>query len=170
MKMALSIDTGVNAIGWALWRMSDWAKLVSPCRCGVIRARGASPLDRMLNTTKALGLLAPGDLGLVVVEWAQFRAGSSVGHSAASRDDLGHLCHDHGMLHWWACCKGATFKTAPVSAWKGNLPKRVVEERIKRGMGDKAIDGTRIDSHAWDAVGIGLWAKGFCLDGKWCSK
>lgn len=169
---ALSIDPGVNAVGWALWDYDKWEHFEAPLCVGVTKPRIGSidPFEKMTAVLRRMN--AAFDLGalkLVVCEWAQFRAGSAVGHSAAVRDDYGHLCHNHGMFHWWALSKNAQFKPAPVSIWKGNLPKQIVEERITRGLGScLARDGTRITSHAWDAVGIGLWAKGFDLaDSKW---
>ena len=46
----------------------------------------------------------------------------------------------------------------PVRTWKGQLPKRVVIDRIRRCLGNNACDGFEKD--VWDAVGMGLWRKG----------
>lgn len=50
------------------------------------------------------------------------------------------------------------FYFVPVHAWKGQLPKRVVEERLAKKLG--TFFTRDIKSHAWDAIGIGLWALG----------
>lgn len=42
-----------------------------------------------------------------------------------------------------------------VGSWKGQLPKKVVEKRIKR-----ILPGVKATSHDWDAIGIGLFIKG----------
>jgi len=52
------------------------------------------------------------------------------------------------------------FKLVKPSEWKGQMPKSVAERRIRKKLGDKVCRRLKIQSHAWDAVGIGLWAKG----------
>ena len=42
-----------------------------------------------------------------------------------------------------------------VKKWKGQLPKEIVAKRI-----DKRLPGLNIESHAYDAIGIGLFMKG----------
>jgi hypothetical protein len=42
--------------------------------------------------------------------------------------------------------------------WKGQLPKDVVISRVRRELGDELCQQMNIRSHAWDAVGLGLWA------------
>lgn len=48
----------------------------------------------------------------------------------------------------------------PIHAWKGQLPKDVVQRRIIRTLGVNTCTRLNIRTHAWDAVGIGLWATG----------
>lgn len=46
----------------------------------------------------------------------------------------------------------------PVNRWKGQLPKDVVNKRVERFYGSNNCKGFK--THAWDAVGIGLYYKG----------
>lgn len=97
----------------------------------------------------------------VFIEWPSF-FGSAIGHAAAARGDLvkltfgaGFVC---GELHSIFGCK-----TEPilVNDWKGQLPKDEVTRRIRSIIGVKKCRNLGIKTHAWDAVGIGLYAKGF---------
>ena len=47
----------------------------------------------------------------------------------------------------------------PIS-WKGQLPKSIVRDRIRGVLGKKETEILGVRSHAWDAVGIGLWKLG----------
>lgn len=44
--------------------------------------------------------------------------------------------------------------------WKGQLPKAVVQDRVSRILGKQVCEEQNIRTHAWDAVGIGLWRLG----------
>jgi hypothetical protein len=100
----------------------------------------------------------------VAIEYAEFRSGSVVGHAAAARGNLTDLCMAAGY-HLGAfgiqmvCCD-----LIPVSEWKGQLKKEMTTDRIHRVLGKVAADGTYIESHAADAVGIGLHALGVPMD------
>ena len=48
-----------------------------------------------------------------------------------------------------------------VNRWKGQLSKKNVEQRIKNKLGEQVCDTLGIKTHAWDAVGIGLYCKGY---------
>ena len=53
-----------------------------------------------------------------------------------------------------------TFKLVSPKEWKGQLPKDIVIERIKAVYASQGIAAPDIQSHSWDAVGIGLWHMG----------
>lgn len=96
----------------------------------------------------------------VYVEWPTF-FDSGVGHAVARRGDLGKLTFGAGYI----CgalgeCFGCQTVPVTVNEWKGQLPKAVVTERIKHLLGKNKCQRLGITSHAWDAVGIGLYAKG----------
>jgi len=114
----------------------------------------------------AFGLTNAGR-GYVVAEMPEFRAGSAVGHAAASTDSLGMLYFMCGGYS--AVARSVWLKPEFVtpSVWKGQLPKEVVAKRVAAAIGCEAEDGTPFESHVWDAVGIGLWFMGHKLnDGK----
>lgn len=65
----------------------------------------------------------------------------------------------HGQLTGMAGV--VNFIVTPPSEWKGQLPKSVTINRINRLLGKGVGDKLGIHTHAWDAVGIGLWHMGF---------
>lgn len=63
---------------------------------------------------------------------------------------IGMMCHAvRKMVH--------EIKLVKPSEWKGQLPKPVAERRIRKIIGEEVAAELGIRSHAWDAVGIGLW-------------
>lgn len=161
----IAVDTGLNGMGWAVWRSP--AGICPPDRAGVVevpsaRMRDDWPLRATWTIAEFMGAVATSFTreATQVVEWPEFRSGDEVGIAAASRDSLSQLAFMVGMHKRIADCFGATTILAPVSEWKGQMPKRVVEQRIARAVGLRAADGSRIESHAVDATGIGLWLIG----------
>lgn len=179
-RCLVSVDVGMNALGWACWIYDPPSrKPAPPGRAGVIKVPskliretkdGEDWSERFRWLMRAFEEQAwaehqPDELAL---EWPEFRAASAMGHAAAVRDNLTQLAFAAGAHACMAFMAGheVAVKLVRVSTWKGMLPKDVVETRIRRAIGCEAIDGTRFDSHAWDAVGIGLHALGHRLDGK----
>jgi hypothetical protein len=78
--------------------------------------------------------------------------------AVAASGSLVKLSMATGAMAQVAWGKGAEVKMAPVVQWKGQLPKKVVNKRICKLL---KCSSRAYTSHAWDAVGIGLWAKGF---------
>lgn len=168
----MAVDVGLNALGWARWDVVDRKAPTPPTHCGVIEVPSSQLRDDFDSRARWImcEFTGPWSIGgwpsECVVEWPEFRAGDAVGHAAASSDSLGvlyYMCGQHARLAHTCNCK---MKYAPVSEWKGQLPKRVVAKRIARAIGAEAEDGTIIETHAWDAVGIGLWAQGHGINGR----
>jgi len=168
----LAIDPGLNALGWALWRLVKKPKqgeslIRPPSVTGVITtSRKLTPWNRLQQLllrleTDPRQLLSA---NTVAVELASFRAGDAVGHSAASRGDLGFLYIAVGAHAQQAWSRDIRFVPVPVQEWKGQLPKKATAARIERAIGLVDGAGNEIKSHAIDAVGIGLHVMGFKLD------
>lgn len=173
----VAVDTGLRALGWAMWLDVERGEPIrTPDRVGVIDRskakgdwwdRGAAIcrefVDGPLYSVRFGGNDFPRD-PVQVLEMPEFRPGSAVGHAAASEESLGMLYFMCG-LHRRAG-EESDVKTAflRVREWKGSLSKAVVEKRLRRVVGDRAADGTQIESHCWDAVGIGLRYLGHRID------
>lgn len=50
------------------------------------------------------------------------------------------------------------FSVVTPQEWKGQLPKSIVRDRIIQRLGKGQVAGVK--THAWDAIGIGLWRLG----------
>jgi hypothetical protein len=173
----IAVDTGLNALGWAVWiDVVQGGRPVTPVETGVIElkvrdrtaaweTRASMIMDEFVcgPWTKVARLS-----GVVqVLEMPEFRAGSAVGHAAAAGESLGMLYFMCGMHQQMASAWNAKTEFARVSEWKGTLPKEIVAKRIASAIGAEDEQGNVIRSHAWDAVGIGLWYLGHRLnDGK----
>ena len=86
------------------------------------------------------------------------------GNAAAKKGDVVHMAHFCGMLHHWSLSRHSNFFPIKVTDWKGQLPKEIVEKRLKRAIGTKDRCNKEITDHAWDAVGVGLVFAGYKLN------
>lgn len=170
----VSIDPGVE-LGWALWEEFPQRKSKLR-RCGVCLPRNpdASWEQRCNETLESLNAnvlhwLAKLELRprWVVCEYPAFM-GSAAGIMVASAGDLVKLAHMCGRIHQnvlenWALMSSKHYVFAEVGNWKGQLPKKVVNRRILKMLGNGALSQARASrsfSHDWDAIGIGLWFTG----------
>lgn len=177
----MTVDTGVSAVGWALWRWDTRVRNEpdTPIQCGNIKPpttlRGdtfwveralwlanetLAPLSAAAMRRKAKRMRTVRPVDLLVLEWPTYR-GDATGHSAAAKGDLQRLCFMAGALASRAAKLNWAVELVTPGEWKGQLSKDTVELRINRAIGNVAQDGSKIESHAADAVGMGLWRKGF---------
>lgn len=156
--MILTIDTGAN-IGWAAWEVSAWARLEPPYGNGVIYERPRMTWEEsLLDVLKTFrrDVLVPLTPSTCYLEKPKYheargqataRSGALVKLAIAAGAEMA-ICTEFSAIRW-----------VEIADWKGQMPKDAVERRIRKRLGDEACQNFR--SHAWDAVGIGLHAKGF---------
>jgi hypothetical protein len=94
----------------------------------------------------------------MLIEWPKFME-SGGGQTVARTDSLVKLVACAGRIVQVFRGLGVPVTLVPVADWKGQLPKEVVNKRIVKRLGEAACED--FQTHAWDAVGVGLWAKGF---------
>jgi hypothetical protein len=94
---------------------------------------------------------------VVLCEMPEFQAGAarSMGWKTG---DLQRLAYLVGLFA--GAVHPAAFMPVPVARWKGQLPKTVVQERVMAKVGKKVCRDLEVETHAWDAMGIGLWGLG----------
>jgi len=157
MSSLLSIDPGLTGTGWALWV----PPFKRPCLLGVIKTGKGEWWDRAQSIADQIVEHCDTHTR-VVAEFTEYHAAvtSSMGWKTGDLQRLTFLC---------GAIAGRVYprKFLPVTAsgWKGQLPKDVAAKRIEAIIGRKACQRLglpeikrRSDTHAWDAVGIGLWA------------
>lgn len=155
---AITIDPGVG-LGWALWEEARWKIQCAPLDCGVYELRGLDWQERLTKTIDhAFKHFDEHWINYAYIEWPAFFDGEK-GHTSARRGDLVKLCCAVGWIAGCFHSRGIPVKFIPVYQWKGQLPKPVVIRRIKQILGEKTCEGYK--THAWDAVAIGLYVKGF---------
>lgn len=82
------------------------------------------------------------------------------GGEAAASDSLTKLSHVTGMLHGICVVRGVAWHFVDINKWKGNLPKKLVRERVLAQLGDSGVLKGTYRSHVYDAIGIGLYVLG----------
>lgn len=156
--MRLSIDPGLGGTGWALWKERDWAEARPPARCGVLTPAAKDWLEASADLAAQLtGFLAQYQVTVLYCEQPAF-FDSPTGQAAAKRGDLLKLTFVTGRFAEVARTAGVDFVPVPVNLWKGQMPKEAVIRRILNRLGVREL--TQAHSHAWDAIGIGMYAKG----------
>jgi hypothetical protein len=159
-RVRLSIDGAAGGTGIALWPESTWGQLTLPCLVQNIYPAGKVTHWREKTFTvldKMEKAIQPYQITHAYLEQPEFFDDAG-GHLAAKSDDLIKL-----VFFFGACCQVLYRLRIPmtfykVKLWKGQLPKKVVERRIRALLPE--IDSLNVSSHGFDAVGIGLYAKG----------
>jgi hypothetical protein len=165
-KHALTVDPGLD-FGWASWTTDDWYERTGPVEVGVVKTKAKDDWQKRFQEGHVqLGMLiARVRPGLVLCEWPGFFQ-SALGDAVAIRGDLGKLYAWVGGLMRVCYAMNCQPELVDVVKWKGQLPKRVVCDRIEERLGDVCscfsprTGKDNAGSHDWDAVGIGLWGKG----------
>lgn len=164
----LTLDPGLEGTGLALWRAErnykdnrgGWFRsenyellkcLNLTSRCGSWWDRGLDlchQLDRVLEEENPL---------MCFLEEPSYFDGQK-GQMVARRGDLVKLCTVYGMLYR-TCDRNGGHEVVSVSImrWKGQLPKHLVERRVRSRL---RLETRKYTSHEIDAIGIGLHVMG----------
>lgn len=147
----LAIDPSINHLGWALM---EPGRVIQSGTINAQPLKAASIVERIAWIVDALDeevLQKPFDL--IAIErpetWGSYKSQASRGSG-----DLQLLTLIVGALTYWATWSSTLnphdVQLIKVTTWKGQLPKRVIQERMEEKYGCKFGS-----EHAADAVGIG---------------
>jgi len=94
--------------------------------------------------------------------WCEFpefwdNLGGKVSARKGSLVKLAFIVGVYARISWEL---GTEFNIVPVREWKGQLPKEIVNRRIVEMVGLEACERVGLRTHAWDAAGIALFARG----------
>jgi len=158
MKTILAIDPGLQGTGLAFFSITG-LKATS-----VITVRGRSEdwvtrCEQIVDHVDAWMKVQVAPARRVVCEMMEHH-GSAKSSMIWRSGDLQRTLVLVGMLAHWARTQDSIVELVPPSEWKGQLPKRIVEQRINKRLGLPLVRQLGIKTHAYDAVGIGLWALG----------
>lgn len=152
-----SLDPGLGGTGWAYWgegRLQEVGIVHDKAKDDTLAARCGGIVGqlqgRMPSASTAFGPVT------LFIEMPQ--AMSNAKGLAAQAGSVYKLAFLVGYIAS-AFHKYDVITVTPME-WKGQLPKDVVQRRIIRILGVRPCVKLNIRSHAWDAVGLGLWALG----------
>jgi Holliday junction resolvasome RuvABC endonuclease subunit len=155
----LSIDPGLDGTGWALWD-ENWE--LGPHVSNAVPSKGHMEWnERAHYIATYLSELAKKETPCQVASEYPAFFQSAGGQTTAASGALVKLTYLVGCIGMAMYDLGYDLQLVSPTAWKGQLPKTVVEGRIR-----KIFPGwqpTRKASHEWDAVGIGAYALGVRL-------
>ena len=152
-----TVDPGKRACGVALWSVSDGKGILSWSGLVAQRDGNATKLARQI-----VGLPLPVEgVRIYYIEDPQFYRSKRKAHAdLASLKKLIHSLEYEGAR--------PLLKIKPV-AWKGNVPKEVHHERLKKELSRSELKLVPEDHNVWDAVGLGLYALGRTQRGGACA-
>jgi hypothetical protein len=161
----LSIDPGLSGTGWAYWRKDQEHDSDAPYEAGVLMVpnnkrledfvtRSKHLADKLYNIADRLYDIRDSGSDIVICEFPNYQDSGSRSMGWRS-GDLQRLTFLTGVIaQRFDDCE---FVPVEPFKWKGQLPKHVVEDRIRKRLGGKTCRTLGVKSHAWDAIGIGLW-------------
>lgn len=161
--IVIGVDPGLSGTGWALWTRDRVRRGFDavPAACGIVTSsRRLAWRDKIaaIEHTFVSGIIDITRWGTttVFVEMPEWQ-GSAKSAMTWTTGDMQKLTYLVGYLDGCAQLWAEEFVPVPVSVWKGQLPKDVVQRRIEKIVGLDHCRALKIKSHAWDAVGIGLY-------------
>lgn len=160
----LTIDPGLGGTGWATWEASSWEDLKKPVGHGCVSVLNADlkkdwwwRMDWICD--QMMGVLFQEKANTFFIEQPMYMP-SGKGLVAAERDDLVKLSIlTGGIISRISYNRASTpWFPIPVTTWKGNLSKDLCQDRVERKLKMNLSGST---THAADAIGLGLYCKGF---------
>lgn len=147
-----SIDPGLGGTGVAIWQYDKFRDAASP---NPMLTKSLTDKHYEGYYRKLQQIFLEYGVKAILIENQAFMTGSVVGNASAKTGSVVKLAHFTGMVMGLCMQYGINHYLVDVSAWKGQLPKKVTWDRMRAAgyTGDAK-------SHAMDAVGIGMWAQG----------
>ena len=151
LKTSITIDPGISGTGYAIWNQK-WNLLLAG---GIYEPRVHNWMSK--GRAIAVGIFRickKYRVNKVYIEFPRFMQ-SIGGQVTAKSGALVKLCWMVGFLS--AVLMDKKQELIEVNKWKGNLPKDIVEKRVRRILPKLSKN---LKSHTVDAIGIGLYLKG----------
>lgn len=159
MHAMMAIDPGLTGTGVAIWKEKK-----IPVLADVINSRGALSndwIDRVSAIAQRVADLAMEyqvrEIVCEMMEMHQSARAQMMWKAGDFQRTLFLIGAIYGMTEPYV----VDFTVTPPSEWKGQLPKSVTINRVKKVLGPNVCIRLGIEKHAWDAVGIGLWHQGY---------
>jgi hypothetical protein len=156
MRKLMAIDPGLGGTGYAVWNTS--AK--HPQVCGVLHGGKGSWIVRVTEIAKQVRRIAYEHRTEEIICEMMESYNTAASSMSWATGDLQKTMFLIGTIHGMNAHRIRRFNLTPPREWKGQLPKSVTIMRVKEALGESRCRSLDIQTHAWDAVGIGLWYRG----------
>jgi Holliday junction resolvasome RuvABC endonuclease subunit len=152
----MAIDPGLRGTGVAIWQ----GKGPVPKLTQVITSKGAESKDWIDRVNRiaiqVADLCDEYHVRIIISEFMEMHQ-SARAQMMWKAGDFQRTLFLIGAIYGMVEAFTPTFEVVPPSTWKGQLPKSVTINRVRKIIGARACRELGIETHAWDAVGIGLW-------------
>lgn len=164
----MTVDPGLGGTGWAAWTPTIQQNRM-PIKSGSISALSlqeewqdrarciAQELQRMVEMYQ---------VRKIFLELPRYMEGG-VGITAARRGDLIKLAITTGIIIGYCCRSRSPYAVdqcaiafIEIPDWKGNLEKKMCNDRCRKIMDQYDFISATDTSHEWDAIGMGLYIQG----------
>jgi Holliday junction resolvasome RuvABC endonuclease subunit len=148
MATIITIDPGLAGTGYAIWNQ-QWDLMGH----GVLTCKSAKNIYQQLHFygMKIKEVVDDCCSDMMYIEYPAFFQSAKGSVTAAG----GGLVKLTILVGYLSAILDIEFRFVEVNKWKGQLPKNVIINRIKA-----IYPGIQAKTHAWDAIGIGLYIKG----------
>lgn len=172
MSYILTVDPGVYTLGACLWDEPEFysSHLAFPIKrlCIDIDRKERQSMNPQMGIDRLVRWLRKWFEEFEITECYCEKPSiwnSAKGYAANFQGNILNMELFRGRLYQMCEEFQCVFHDVPVTDWKGQLSKKLVNERIKKIMfeNDGKLKGTiltRQGSHDWDACGIGFFIQG----------
>lgn len=161
MPGLLAVDPGIRGTGLALFDRGEKAPRLTSNICPIHSDTWGKRLHYVLTLYEEF--LYQHKPGEVFIEQPEAWLNTKLGLMAARNGDLVKLAMITGALYWATVGFGADCNTVLPSQWKGRKSKDDVHSVILRLI--PTLQKPKRTTHELDAVGLGLYAKGYIKQG-----
>ncbi len=145
----LAIDPGTKTTGWGVFQSNRYV-------CSSVIKIKNKELDWLQRIDyiilRFLNLLKSYKIDTVVVEQPELFMSTHKGQAASNSGSILKVMALVFAIRTAAKMRGVKVVLISVRKWKGSVPKRITQMRIKRYLGIAVKDNNEAD-----AIGIGLW-------------
>jgi len=154
----MTIDPGLSGTGFALWDLEQWKEQIILSKKSIYKIHPITNgniyrEDKIVFVLEKL--IMKYNIVEVYIEQASFMGTTAKGQMVAGKGYLVKLAGFIGRITDTFKRYNVKVELVPVMKWKGTMTKDAVIKRICKRVGD-----IEANSHAWDAIGVGLYMTG----------
>lgn len=162
----LTIDPGLGGTGVGYWTSQHWGNPYQSYQSALVvhhDTKAVSLEEKLCSLSDRLRALWGGlDVVRALIEYPEYyeTKGGLVTAESGSLVKLA-VVTGHIICTLQSLPSKPRVVLVPPSSWKGQVTKKVMQQRVRPLLPVHALaELERKASHAWDAVGIGVWAQG----------